>query len=474
MLYAMTRPAAALPLSSLSSFARACLLGLGLAGGLGNAAWAQADASPTAAPAAQLQAAAGPLDGVAGSGISLSWSAFGSIGWAQAGQAVRYQRFIDRNGTFERDSLLGAQLDAQITPKWSATLQARLAPAVDHDAAWDLSAAWVFVAWRPDNDWLLRAGKLRAPLFLRSEHLDIGQTYDEARLPTELYGLAPSNDFTGGSVARTLAFEQGDLTLEAYHGSAGLTKRLWLREGLPGQVPAGALFRHVDTTVRGLVGTWREPTLTMRLGVHYALTRHRGSERFLVRPSFAALGPGIGYWQTSAALPGPGVETTDRISNLVLSMGAEARLDAGWRVAGEYGMVRQHHTELGVDASSGYLAVYRALGAFTPYVSVAFAEPTARSANWVHELESTTVPGAVPGAAQLNASMRLGADTQPVNRQQAVSVGTSWSPGPGHKVKTEWSRARLRISQMLDLQAGQAIEQRRTVDVWSLSYHVVF
>ena len=74
------------------------------------------------------------------------------------------------------------------------------------DDRWRAKAAGEFVAWRPDNDWLVRAGKMRLPPHLHSESLDVGVATDMARLPYKMYSLAPTNDFTGLSIGRSFAW----------------------------------------------------------------------------------------------------------------------------------------------------------------------------------------------------------------------------------------------------------------------------
>ena len=66
---------------------------------------------PAAAPAAHAQVAAAERE-AAGEGLRLSWSAFGTLGYAQSNRAYRYFG-IDDDGTARRDTVLGAQLDAQ-------------------------------------------------------------------------------------------------------------------------------------------------------------------------------------------------------------------------------------------------------------------------------------------------------------------------------------------------------------------------
>lgn len=47
--------------------------------------------------------------------VDFTLSGFGTAGYAQSDNAANYQRFINDNGTFKRDSILGAQLDARFS-----------------------------------------------------------------------------------------------------------------------------------------------------------------------------------------------------------------------------------------------------------------------------------------------------------------------------------------------------------------------
>lgn len=427
---------------------------------------------------AQADESAPPSTSPPGTGIAaLSWSAFGTIGAARSNRSWRYQRFIRDDASLERDSVLGGQAELQLSPEWSATVQGKLAPSDHSDTKWELVPAWAFVAWRPDNDWLLRAGKLRVPFLLRSEQLDVGQTYDEARLPAEIYALPPTSDFKGAAIAHTWSAESGDLSLDGYYGSADLYKRFWIRAALPSPVPgadpvlpAGAMFKKVNVSVTGLVLSWREPTLVARAGLHRARTRRVDGGEMTVRPAWLALGPGLGYWQTSGA----GAEQTSRIRNDLLTLGADAQFGGGWRLAGEYLRLWQRDTELGVDGWAGYATLYRSLGAFTPYLTYAISRTSERSARWQRELDGSSLPGMIPGAGLLTASMRANADTVPVYRQQSVALGSSYALTTTQKIKAEWLHTRATESLLIDVPVGEPLARRRSVDVLSLSYSFVF
>ena len=100
--------------------------------------------------------------------------------------------------------------------------------------------SWAFLSYRPTNDWLIRAGKQRIPLYLYSETVDVGVTYDFARLPTEMYSIISSDDFTGLSFSKNWGMENGDLSLDGYWGKATTDFRVWIRDNIPPVQRSGA------------------------------------------------------------------------------------------------------------------------------------------------------------------------------------------------------------------------------------------
>jgi hypothetical protein len=115
------------------------------------------------------------------------------------------------------------------------------------------------MAWRPDNDWLLRAGKFRVPLFLFSETQDIGTSHDMARLPNDSYTLNPTSDFTGPvrhahlAAGRTRAVGRPLFGLCQHQLPA-------LGAGRPAApLPPGPFFNDVKARATGVVLTLRDP-----------------------------------------------------------------------------------------------------------------------------------------------------------------------------------------------------------------------
>lgn len=404
-----------------------------------------------------------------------SWSAYGTIGWAQSDRDFRYERSVDDEGSLERDTVLGLQGDLHLSPQWSATVQAKLAPSSRRDGRWALTPAWAFVAWRPGDDWLLRAGRLRVPLYLHSEVMDLGVTNDMARLPAEMYSLAPTTDFNGLAAARTWALGERELSLDAYSGSVRSTMRFWTRDGVPGQVPAGSYFVEVGVRSTGLALTLRGADSLWRAGVHRTRTRRTDGSPIALRYPFVPIGPGLGYYQTSDAVPGPGVDTAPSIRNTVYTLGADQQVVPGWRVSAEFARNRQHDSEVGSDTRGGYVALFHTVGRFTPYASVGRIRASRGILDWYDRLTANPLPDAVPGAAQLNGAQRLAAESMYAIDQRSFALGSSYALDAEQKLKFEWRRTRIgRVSRLVDAPPGQPVPSRTSIDIWSINYSFSF
>ncbi|MFZ5525663.1 MAG: hypothetical protein ACOZE7_03305 [Pseudomonadota bacterium] len=390
----------------------------------------------------------------------MSYSLFGTVGAAVSNKDYKFQRAIDSDGTLSRDSVLGAQLDVQFTPEWSATVQAKVAPSARRDSRWDLNASWAFVSWRPNNDWLVRAGKLRIPLYLASENLDVGQSYDLARLPTDMYSISPTNDVIGLFLTRNWALGDSDLSVDAYTGQAHVWNRFYSRQ-------YGATYGEFGTKVSGVVLTWRGEETTLRMGWHHASTEPRGAVPFLGTVRYNAVMPGVGYYTPEGA--------PSRIVNDIVTVGVDQQLPDNWRVMAEVGRNFQHKTDFGANTVGGYVAVLKNLDRWTPYVVASSLKSVGAPARLQDALSQSSVPAFIPGADVINASQRLLADGVPFYDQHSLAIGTSFALTPRSKIKAEWLRTWVdKGSIMIDSPAFGASVSDETVDVFSLSYSFAF
>ncbi|MBI3380457.1 MAG: hypothetical protein HY019_00495 [Aquabacterium sp.] len=395
--------------------------------------------------------------------VDLSASGFGTLGYAVSGQPYNYQRFIDEGGTFKRDTVLGGQLDAKFSAEWSATVQAKVAPSLNNDEDWSLTASWAFVSWRPGNDWLLRLGKQRVPMYLNSENMDVGQTYDFARLPFEMYGISPSNDFKGLYVSRTWMPDLGETTLDVFHGEADLKARAHLRD-------AGAIFMPVCTTITGAVLTLKQDSSTWRVGLHHTVTRRRDGQDFPSHYPLSALAP---LYRVDNAMPGSEpVGYTSSIVNDVITLGGDIEMAPNWRLVSELARNIQMRTENGANTAGGYVAVLHKMGALTPYVSYARLRSMGVSVQNADNLNAAHIPGDPYG---LNYTQRAASDAIMVYDQDTLALGASYALTAQSKLKAEWARTRIgNRSATVDSPPGEEVVRRQRINVLSLNYSFVF
>ncbi|WP_286743500.1 porin [Aquabacterium sp. UBA2148] len=424
--------------------------------------------APAASPARLSRLACAALLAAAGSAHAVDWtvSGFGTVGYAVTDQDWTYQRHLDDDGTWWRDTRLGAQLDARLNPAWSATLQLTLAPSTRHDRQWAAESAWAFVAWRPDNDWQLRAGKQRIPMFLNSENLDVGQTYALARLPVEVYALSPTNDFTGLSVTRTWQHGAGELSADVFGGRAQINVRRHSSD-------LGSSYLATDTDVVGAVLTWRAPALTWRLGFHNARTQAANGQALPTSFPFVDLGGGMVYYRVSDELYGPvPVPTTRTIVNQVINLAVDAELAPNWRVVGEFARVFQRRTSLGTDSAGAYVAVLHEMGSVTPYALVARQQSMGGGRLIAKRLHAAADSAFDP---QLALAQRAAAETGvQLYDQTSFGVGAAWAVGARSQLKAEWMHTRIgEGSYLVDSLKGQRVHDD-SVQVWSLNYSFAF
>jgi hypothetical protein len=387
-------------------------------------------------------------------------SGFGTLGWAQSDREQAYQRFIDSDGSWRRDSKLGAQLDVSWTPQWSATAQVLYRPSERSDNRDTLQPAWLFGSWRPDNDTLIRLGKQRMPVCLNSENLEVGQTYDFVRLPVEMYTITPTQDFTGLYGSHTWWRGEGEFSVEAMYGLSPLWHRSHLRD-------LGTRFSKLDTQVFSLVANWRDGRGRWRLGWHHA--RSKSADGSGIPHDYPYVAPGFYLVQ------GAGVPTRSHVSNDVLVLGAELQLAPAWRLVAEAARNFQHEMRVAPGSAGGYLALIHQRGAWSPYVSLSRLVSLGAGARLTAQLDATVLPGTDPQTLAINASQRAAADAYPVVFQTSLAVGASYALSATTKLKLEWLDTRIgRRSSLIDSPAGGEPIRHQGVRVWSLNYNFVF
>lgn len=115
---------------------------------------------------------------------------------------------------FESDSVLGLQMSFNLTDNAHVVTQI-VANGWDD---WDPNVEWAYLAYDFTEDYTVRAGRMRLPLYLYSESLDVGYTYPWVRPPLAMYTPEISN-YDGFDATYRFGLGEANHRLSAFFGS---------------------------------------------------------------------------------------------------------------------------------------------------------------------------------------------------------------------------------------------------------------
>lgn len=168
--------------------------------------------------------------------FSLTYSAFGAEGkinlkgfltfvYAQTNSSVEYVDDLNKDGDFITGTKGGLQFYSTVNSKMDAYLQLLVDGEEGSDFDVDLDLAHINLRFDDRNEFTI--GKVRIPVWLVSDYMQVGSLYPWIRLPDEIYKIAPLDSlgahhtFIGGMYSRTLM--QSDdykITSEIYTGGS--------------------------------------------------------------------------------------------------------------------------------------------------------------------------------------------------------------------------------------------------------------
>lgn len=430
--------------------------------------------------------AAMPLSVIGNVQAQVSISGFGTIGYAQSDKTYAYQRFVDDSGTFNRDSVLGVQVDARLNDQFTLVAQGKVSPSIRNDSGWDPVLTWAFLAWRPNNEWLVRAGRFRVPYYLNSANLDVGVTYDAAQLPPELYSISTTNETDGISFSRNWTLDQSELLLDGYVGQSNSYLRFFFRDGVSalGFSPQTARFIPTRIESAGLALTLTHQENVFRTGIHVADVSRRDGSDFTTATtdSIVMLSPTQGFYPPSSNFflsPNVVLPSRKTLRFNIFTLGMDLNLGAGFRLVGEYARrVNVRAPTAGADTRGAYLSLQQSIGPWTPYVTVSRLRSTEPSLDLYGVLNSNRVsspPLPTAGLANfINAIQRFNAEQLVVYDQGTVAVGASYRLTSSQKLKAEWAVTHIgKVSHFVDAPVGGDIT-KTNIQVFSMSYNFTF
>lgn len=300
-----------------------------------------------------------PLTAIAGQGSVNGFLTIGSAGSSESNLRYGADGTMTSGYDFVGESKAGIQADYAINKSWSLTAQAVAEPMMRDRERLGVTSEWMFASYALTDETKVRFGKLRLPLFMYSEQLDVGKAYALARLPVEMYGMTPTNAYNG--IDALIKFDIGDsgeLTVQPYAGIARFDGRDTVTASMApiAQMPAGSQtyntfeadsIKGVNLNYLGLDGR-----LKLRAGILVTNMDDKG-----------------GMTLNIAQMPGMAGMAANNVEAKFTSIGAQYRA-GDTTLTTEYGQRRVDSAAF-AQTDGYYVAIDHKLGKFVPYVSYA-------------------------------------------------------------------------------------------------------
>jgi len=405
--------------------------------------------------------------------ISYDFSGFGTLGYAISDQSFQYVQHIDNEGSFAQDSLIAGQLDIKFNPKFSATIQAKLAADNSQENGVEPTITWAFLSYRPNNDWLIRLGQLQIPGYLNSVNRDLGISYDYARLPSEFDSLSPVYNFIGASISKTFTLADSEIIVDAYAGKTKASYRYYIGEGIENIITQGADYNKVDTKVIGTSITYKAIDNVYLVGLHRARINKRNGDLWDANVGYSEINPGsdIGYYNTKE---GSGALKVESFDLYIANIGADIYLGDGIRLATELAVKNSDDLETGLNSISGYVSLKKKINNWTPYIFYSQIKTNSDDLKKHTQINNNQVPDFIRSSDTINASQHAIADSFEAYDQFSIAIGTSYRFTPVSILKAEIMMVEVgESSSLFDIPSGDASKDY-SATVFSVSYSFAF
>lgn len=123
----------------------------------------------------------------------------------------------DRVNWDTRDTRIGLQATAEVTPKLDMTLVMQ-ANGGSNDQ-YDLTATWGYAGYTINDTLTLRLGKVKGPFYMVSDYIEVGYAYPWVTPPQEVYSTNPMKSLTGLDLVYNKSFGDMNFLFELYTGS---------------------------------------------------------------------------------------------------------------------------------------------------------------------------------------------------------------------------------------------------------------
>ncbi len=177
--------------------------------------------------------------------VDLSLHGFGSLGWTQTDNSdvgfigsgiLSPYSGADSSGTFDSDTGFGLQARVAYD-KFSITAQVVSRGEQHYDPKFE----WLYGAIELYDGLTVRGGRLRLPVYMLSESLEVGYAYNWVRPPIEVYNQVPITNYDGGDITYSNSIYDWDYSVQMFYGQRNIdeSNHLKLRDILGANITVG-------------------------------------------------------------------------------------------------------------------------------------------------------------------------------------------------------------------------------------------
>ncbi|WP_052480889.1 hypothetical protein [Gilvimarinus agarilyticus] len=317
----------------------------------------------------------------------LRFNGFLSLAYGVASNDGGYAGYTEE-GTFNNESLFGLQGAFTLTDNTEVTMQ--LVGRGRED--WDPGIEWAYISHQFTPAFTMRAGKMRLPLFMYSDSLEVGYAQPWIRPPVEVYGAVPVTSYTGVDGLYDISLDNSTLSLQGFVGESDETISL----------AGGQVARLAVNDLVGGSATWTDFIWTLRANLAQAEITTGG----------------------------------DKLDTTFMGVGFSYN-DGTWQVISELTSLEIDGPT--ADTESGYITLARTFGAFSPYATFSMTESTdddERPLTRLGAFAALTTPGS-PYYGDV--SVLSGSEIANLERK-AYSLGVRWDVMSNVAVKFDVTR----------------------------------
>lgn len=338
----------------------------------------------------------------------LSFHGFASVGggWYNGDDSDSTYAGYDRDFQGDPVNKIGLQFGMPINEKISATGQLLATGFNDYN----IEAEWAYVTYAASEDWDVRVGRLRSPLFQYSDFLDVGYAYPWITPPVQVYR------FSFRSV------EGVDTLYRTSHGDWEATYQFYYGR-LTDEMTLGGEAVDLDlVNSAGLNLTLTKDWLTLRAAVNHA--------KFTIESPTDLAGligvlDGAGFTDSSEAL------TMEDETGMFYGLGAMVDYN-DWLVNAEYTILDVDDQSAISDDNAWYLMLGKRVDDFTYHVTYSIREDDPDNSVFDEIPDATPVPPA--GITDLRQTV---VDTVGELELAAITLGVRYDFAAATSLKVE-------------------------------------